>query len=79
VLAGDLPEYLSPRLTGFTLDAFALGQRLAQALLAQFPDFSGVYRDAARMQSLWPLILRERDSDPAPAPSSSPSPSRDDR
>jgi DNA-binding LacI/PurR family transcriptional regulator len=77
VLAGDLPEYLSPRLTGFTLDAFALGQRLAQALLAQFPDFAGVYRDAARMQSLWPLILRERDSDPAPA--SSPSPSRDDR
>jgi DNA-binding LacI/PurR family transcriptional regulator len=66
VLAGDLPEYLSPRLSGFTLDAYALGQRLAQALLAQFPDLAAVYRDAAHMQSLWPLTLRERDSDAAP-------------
>jgi DNA-binding LacI/PurR family transcriptional regulator len=66
VLAGDLPEYLSPRLTGFTLDAHALGQRLAQALLAQFPELAAVY-SAARVQSLWPLTLRERESDAAPA------------
>jgi DNA-binding LacI/PurR family transcriptional regulator len=57
-----LSEYLAPRLTGFTLDAYALGRRLAQALLAQFPDLADEY-GAVRSPSLWPLALRERDSD----------------
>jgi DNA-binding LacI/PurR family transcriptional regulator len=65
VLAGELSEYLAPRLTGFTLDAYALGRRLAQALLAQFPDLADGYGEA-RSPSLWPLTLRERDSDALP-------------
>ena len=65
VLAGELSEYLAPRLTGFTLDAYALGRRLAQALLAQFPDLADEY-GAVRSPSLWPLALRERDSDALP-------------
>ncbi|MFM0720372.1 substrate-binding domain-containing protein [Paraburkholderia strydomiana] len=68
VLAGDLPEYLAPRLTGFMLDAYSLGQRLAQALLAQFPDLAAAY-GAAREPCVWPLTLRERDSDAIPFPS----------
>ncbi|MCP3715858.1 substrate-binding domain-containing protein [Paraburkholderia sp. CNPSo 3281] len=62
VLAGEVSEYLAPRLSGFTLDAYGLGQRLAQALLAQFPDLGDTYR-AAREPLLWPLTLRERDDD----------------
>jgi hypothetical protein len=42
-----------------------LGQRLAQALLAQFPDLAATY-SAALEPSLWPLTLRERDSDAIP-------------
>ena len=64
VLAGELSEYLSPRLTGFTFDAYALGQHLAKALLAQFPDLADAYGEA-REPALWPLTLRERDSDAA--------------
>jgi DNA-binding LacI/PurR family transcriptional regulator len=66
VLAGEVSEYLAPRLSGFTLDAYALGQRLAQALLAQLPEFAASYR-AAQEPVLWPLSLRERDDD-APRP-----------
>lgn len=65
VLAGEVSDYLAPRLTGFTLDAYALGQRLAQALLVQFPDLAETYR-TAHPPSLWPLHLRERDSDVSP-------------
>jgi DNA-binding LacI/PurR family transcriptional regulator len=67
VLAGEVSEYLAPRLSGFTLDAYALGQRLAQALLAQFPELAETYR-GAHEPVLWPLTLCERDDDvPHPA------------
>lgn len=69
VLTGELAEFLAPRLTGFTLDAYELGRRLAQSLLAQFPDFADTYGDS-REPSLWPLTLRERDSDASPPASS---------
>ncbi|MBN3808058.1 substrate-binding domain-containing protein [Paraburkholderia sp. Ac-20347] len=69
VLAGEVSDYLAPRLSGFTLDACALGERLAQALLAQIPEFESTYR-AAREPQLWPLTLRDRDDD-APVPTSS--------
>ena len=62
ILAGDVPEYLSPRLSGFTLDAFALGQHMAKALLGQMPDFAALYGNT-RYDTIWPLQLRERDSD----------------
>lgn len=62
VLSSDVPEYLSPRLSGFTVDAYALGQHLAKALLMQIPDFAGLYGKTPR-QTLWPLTLRERESD----------------
>jgi DNA-binding LacI/PurR family transcriptional regulator len=67
VLAGEVSEYLAPRLSGFTLDGYALGQRLAQALLAQLPELATTY-GAAREPVLWPLTLRERESDTAPPP-----------
>ncbi|WP_283147588.1 substrate-binding domain-containing protein [Silvimonas soli] len=62
VLAGDVPEYLSPRLSGFTVDAQALGVRMAKVLLSQWPQFAEIYASEAR-QSVWPLDLRARDSD----------------
>jgi len=65
VLAGDVPEYLSPRLSGFEVEAYELGTHMASALLAQWPEYATLYANEAR-QSVWPLLLRERDSDSTP-------------
>ena len=62
VLAGDVPEYLSPQLSGFTLDSYGLGQHMAKALLAQIADFSALYGDTRR-DMIWPLLSQERASD----------------
>ncbi|GGP21117.1 LacI family DNA-binding transcriptional regulator [Silvimonas iriomotensis] len=62
VLAGDVPEYLSPRLSGYTVDAYALGRHMASALLGQWPEFAAQHKAEPRQQ-VWPLQLRVRDSD----------------
>ncbi|WP_233808362.1 substrate-binding domain-containing protein [Paraburkholderia sp. HP33-1] len=66
VLAGEVSEYLAPPLSGFTLDAHGLGQRLARALLGQLPDLAETYR-AEREPVLWPLTLRDNDGAPPQA------------
>ncbi|NUY05002.1 substrate-binding domain-containing protein [Paraburkholderia youngii] len=66
VLAGEVSEYLAPPLSGFTLDARGLGQRLARALLAQLPELADTYR-AEREPVLWPLALRDNDDAASPA------------
>jgi DNA-binding LacI/PurR family transcriptional regulator len=62
ILAGDVPEYLSPRLSGLTVEAFGLGQRMARMLLAQLPEYAELYGDEP-LHGVWPLQMRERESD----------------
>jgi DNA-binding LacI/PurR family transcriptional regulator len=62
VLTGEVPDYLSPRLTGFTLAVRELGIRMAEAMLARVPGI-GAYYNHAMVQEIWPLQLKERSSD----------------
>ncbi len=55
-------QFLSPRLTCFSLSLRDLGIALAESLLATMPAFSQHYPRAARRQ-LWPMTLVEGDSD----------------
>lgn len=58
-------RFLSPRLTSFDVDLFALGRRLAEGLLATMP----AYRDAhpvGLVQETWPMTLVPGESDPPP-------------
>jgi DNA-binding LacI/PurR family transcriptional regulator len=62
VLTGDVPDYLSPRLTGFTLTVRELGMRMAEAMLARLPGV-GAYYNGVLIQEIWPLQLKARSSD----------------
>lgn len=56
VLTGELAQYLTPRLAGFTVDTRPLGEHLGQALLAQLAG------TAPGPGTLWPLSLHDGDS-----------------
>jgi DNA-binding LacI/PurR family transcriptional regulator len=62
VLTGEVQDYLSPRMTGFTLTIRELGMRMAEAMLARLPGI-GEYYNNALAQEIWPLQLRVRQSD----------------
>jgi DNA-binding LacI/PurR family transcriptional regulator len=62
VLTGEVPDYLSPRLTGFTLAIRELDIRMAEAMLARVPGI-GAYYNHAMVQEIWPLQLKVRSSD----------------
>jgi DNA-binding LacI/PurR family transcriptional regulator len=55
-------HFLSPRLTSFQLSHRALGEALAEALLASMPDFEALYPQGVTRR-LWPLELVEGESD----------------
>ena len=62
VLTGEVQDYLSPRLTGFTLAIRELGMRMAEAMLARVPGI-GAYYNNALVQEIWPIQLKMRASD----------------
>jgi DNA-binding LacI/PurR family transcriptional regulator len=75
VVASPLVEYLTPTLTGFSVDLEPLGRRLADILLASMARHGGP--DGPRIvHEVWPLALTPRESDvlPANAPAAAGSP-----
>ena len=62
VLTGEVSNYLYPRLTGYSVDLYHLGQRMGEALLARLPSFAAQYPEHL-VQQLWPLILQKKSSD----------------
>lgn len=62
VLTGELAQYLSPRLSGFTVDWRDLGVRLGLALLDRMAAADGAPR-ARALQQLWPLDIKPCESD----------------
>ncbi len=62
VLTGDMPDYLSPRLTGFSIAVRELGHRMAEAMLARLPGISA-HDHHPLVQEIWPLQLKARSSD----------------
>jgi DNA-binding LacI/PurR family transcriptional regulator len=59
---GALCDYLSPALTGFSVELEPLGRRLAEILLAAMPPYAGP--DGPRIiREVWPLALTPRESD----------------
>ncbi|WP_158601999.1 substrate-binding domain-containing protein [Pararobbsia silviterrae] len=65
VLTGEVPEYLSPRLTGFSIAVRELGIRMGEAMLARLPSVNA-QRSATLVQEVWPLQLKARTSDAGP-------------
>jgi DNA-binding LacI/PurR family transcriptional regulator len=62
VLTGEMPDYLSPRLTGFSIAIRELGMRMGEAILARLPGV-GTYDKRALVQEVWPLQFKARSSD----------------
>lgn len=62
IVASPLCEYLSPPLTGFTVESEPLGRRLAELLLASMPQFAGPSGPQIRHE-VWPLTFVPRGSD----------------
>lgn len=62
VLTNQVPDYLSPRLTGFTLTVREVGIRMGEAMLARIPSVSA-YFNGALVQEVWPLQLKAQSSD----------------
>ena len=62
VLTSQVPDYLSPRLTGFTLTVREVGIRMGEAILARIPSV-GAYFSSALVQEVWPLQLKAQSSD----------------
>jgi DNA-binding LacI/PurR family transcriptional regulator len=60
-------KFLSPPLTCFRIDLHALGEALAEALLATMPAFKEQY-PAGLVRRIWPMSLVEGASDRPPAP-----------
>lgn len=65
LLTTEVPDYLSPRLTGYTLSRYDLGVRMGEAIIAQIPDVGDAYNNM-KVQELWPLQLKARASDTEP-------------
>ncbi|HTJ95735.1 MAG TPA: substrate-binding domain-containing protein [Pararobbsia sp.] len=61
LLTGEVPAYLSPGLTGFTLSPRELGMRMAEAMLSQIAG--SAHSSDVRVQEVWPLQLVARPSD----------------
>jgi DNA-binding LacI/PurR family transcriptional regulator len=55
-------NFLSPRLTSFSLSLHDLGRSLAEALLATMPDYCADYPQGLARQ-VWPMTLLEGESD----------------
>ena len=66
VLTGEVPDFLSPRLTGFTIAVRELGMRMAEAILSRLPG-DGIHGHRPLIQEIWPLQLKARSSDSSPA------------
>jgi DNA-binding LacI/PurR family transcriptional regulator len=62
ILTGEMPDYLSPRLTGFSIAVRALGMRMAEAILARLPG-AGIHDKRVLVQEVWPLQFKARSSD----------------
>ena len=62
VLTSQVPDYLSPRLTGFTLTVREVGIRMGEAILARVPSVAA-YFNSALIQEVWPLQLKAQSSD----------------
>ena len=62
VLTGELAQYLSPRLSGFSVDLQPLGVRLAEALLARMAA-QGQAATGDVVQQLWSLDILQGESD----------------
>jgi DNA-binding LacI/PurR family transcriptional regulator len=62
VLTGELAQYLSPRLSGFSVDLRPLGARLADALLVRMAA-ADAGTPVASFQQLWPLNILQGSSD----------------
>ena len=62
IVASPFCGYLSPTLTGFSVKLEALGQRLAEMLLAAMPRYAG--SEGPRItREVWPLLLTPGESD----------------
>jgi hypothetical protein len=57
-----MPDYLSPRLTGFSIAVRELGMRMAEAILARLPG-TGTHDKRELVQEVWPLQFKARSSD----------------
>ena len=62
VLTSQVPDYLSPQLTGFTLTVREVGIRMGEAILARVPSVAAYY-NGALIQEAWPLQLKAQSSD----------------
>ncbi|CAB3790399.1 substrate-binding domain-containing protein [Pararobbsia alpina] len=62
VLTGEMPDYLSPRLTGFSIPVRELGMRMAEAILARLPG-TRTHDKRVLVQEVWPLQFKARSSD----------------
>lgn len=66
VITGEVPDYLSPRLTGFSIAVRELGARMGEAILGRLPGPNSL-EPPALIQEVWPLQIKARTSDTAPA------------
>jgi DNA-binding LacI/PurR family transcriptional regulator len=67
VLTGELAQYLSPKLSGFSVDLQPLGVRLADALLSRMAAVDeGI--SPKEFQQLWPLNILQGESDRTATP-----------
>ncbi len=65
VVSTAFSDYLSPALTGFTINPEAVGERLADLLMMSIPQHAGP--DGPRiLREVWPLTLIGRESDQPP-------------
>ena len=62
VLTGEVPDYLSPRLTGFSISIHELGIRMGEAIVARLPGVN-TQEVPELVQQIWPLQIKERSSD----------------